>query len=137
MVTWESILEVKNVDIKDYGSYECIAKNSMGDEKHVITFNVSSIPEAPLGLHVQNFTHDSVTLTWIPGFDGGSQQTFRIRYWKSDSDYLRTVDVSPRNTTVYTVAPLALGTEYSFSICAFNSLGESNYTGEIVRQETS
>ena len=137
MVEWESILEVKTVDIKDYGPYECIAKNAMGDARHVISFNVSSVPETPFGLRVLNFTHDSVTLTWIPGFDGGFPQTFRIRYWKADSDYHRTVDVEPGDATIFTVSPLALGTEYSFSICAINPLGESNYTTETVRQETS
>ena len=136
-MTWESILEVNNVDSKDYGAYECLAKNSMGDGRHTITLNVSSVPETPLGLRVLNFTHDSVTLTWIPGFDGGSSQTFRIRYWVSNSDHTRSTDVSPKNATVYTVSPLALGTEYSFSICALNSLGESNYSTDIVRQETS
>lgn len=37
-------------------------------------------PDAPTGLSVQNYTDNSVILTWTQSFDGGLEQTFKIRY---------------------------------------------------------
>lgn len=39
--------------------------------------------------------------------------------------------------TAFTLGGLALGTEYLFGIMAFNNLGESNYTQDIVKARTS
>lgn len=136
-MTWESTLFVRDVQTKDYGGYDCVARNELADERHTVQLDVTSVPEPPLGFHVVNFTHDSVTLTWIPGFDGGYEQSYKIRWVLVGSDNARYVDVYPRNTTVFTVTQLALGTEYSFSVAAYNVIGESNYTSETVRQETS
>ena len=33
---------------------------------------------------ITNITHNSVTLTWVPGYDGGLTQTFRVRYHSED-----------------------------------------------------
>lgn len=136
-MTWESTLLVKDIQTKDYGSYECIARNELSDERHTIRLDVTSAPEPPVGFHVVNFTHDSVTLSWIPGFDGGYEQSYKVRYIRVGSDNARFVEVFPKNITVFTVTQLALGTEYAFSISAQNVVGESNYTTESVRQETS
>lgn len=37
-------------------------------------------PDTPSGLEILNVTDISVILTWIEGFDGGLEQTFKIRY---------------------------------------------------------
>lgn len=78
MMTWESVLSVKNVLPPDYGLYECMAHNSLGDETHQVRLEVRSVPEPPNGLKVVNFTQDSVTLSWSPGFDGGHDQSFKV-----------------------------------------------------------
>ena len=39
--------------------------------------------------------------------------------------------------TAFTLGGLALGTEYLFGIMAFNNLGESNFTQDIVKARTS
>jgi hypothetical protein len=137
MMTWESVLYVKNVDAGDYGAYKCNARNELGDETHIVRLDVTSVPEPPIGLKVLNFTHDSVTLTWLAGFNGGYDQSYKLKYWKVGTDHYRYEDVSPRNSTIFTVTNLALGTDYAFSILGVNYLGEGNYTTEIVQQETS
>lgn len=137
-MNWESILSVKNVGSKDYGTYECMAHNSLGDKSHQVRLEVKSVPEPPNGLHIVNFTHDSVTLAWSPGFDGGYPQTFKVKWWRVGGFAgVRTDEVFPGNSTVYTVSGLALGTEFGFNVAGKNELGEGNYTTEMVRQETS
>lgn len=37
-------------------------------------------PDTPLSLQLVDVSHDSVTLNWFPGFDGGLPQKYRIRY---------------------------------------------------------
>ncbi|XP_035704569.1 nephrin isoform X2 [Folsomia candida] len=138
MMTWESVLSVKNVLPPDYGLYECMAHNSLGDETHQVRLEVRSVPEPPNGLKVVNFTQDSVTLSWSPGFDGGHDQSFKVKWWKVGGfGGVRTDEVFPKNATVYTINGLSPVTEFGFSVAGKNLLGEGNYTTDIVRQETS
>lgn len=46
---------------------------------------IAGIPDPPTNLTLVNATHNSITFSWIPGFDGGSEQSFRILYGKSSS----------------------------------------------------
>lgn len=52
----------------------------MGFASSTIDFRVTSAPDTPLSLTVLNVTHDAVTLSWVPGFDGGLKTVYRIRY---------------------------------------------------------
>ena len=36
-------------------------------------------PDPPFDVTFVNHTHSSITLSWKPGFDGGSKQWFRVR----------------------------------------------------------
>lgn len=48
---------------------------------HIHSFLLpSGRPDPPLSFRRVGFTHDSVTLEWLPGFNGGLQQKFRIRW---------------------------------------------------------
>ncbi|CAF4656939.1 unnamed protein product, partial [Rotaria magnacalcarata] len=39
-----------------------------------------TIPDLPSQIHVMNTSHTSLLISWTPGFDGGAQQTFQIRF---------------------------------------------------------
>lgn len=79
-LTSESTLIITHVTSSDYGNYECVARNDLGFSTTSPRLEVTSAPDPPDGLTVANVTHDSVTLTWIPGFDGGMRSSCRIRY---------------------------------------------------------
>lgn len=79
-MTFESVLIVYNVESSDYGKYECEVRNEMGFASSTIGLDVTSKPDIPTSLTVINVTHDAVTLSWVPGFDGGLKTSFRIRY---------------------------------------------------------
>ena len=135
-MTWESVLSIANVDSGDYGGYDCIAQNEMGLARAVVQLNVTSRPDPPAYLRILNVTYNSVNLTWTPGFDGGFPQSFKIRYRKEGSDSYQYVDVVPAGASAFEVQDLKVGTRYSFSIMAFNSLGDSGYTPDIGKVET-
>ena len=67
------------------------------------------------------------------------QQYFRYRYKKEGAENYQYVDVVPAGTKEephYEVQDLKVGTRYTFSIKAYNSLGESGYTKDIQGVET-
>lgn len=85
LITYQSTLVINDVTNKDYGPYECIARNELGLNRLSIHFNRTSPPDPPLTLKIVNRTTSSITLRWIPGFDGGLSQSFRLRYQKIDT----------------------------------------------------
>lgn len=45
----------------------------------IVVFHLGK-PDPPTELRVLNATDSSVVLTWEPGFDGGLEQAFTVRY---------------------------------------------------------
>ncbi|XP_045901253.1 nephrin [Micropterus dolomieu] len=123
-----STVRVVNVSAAlDYAVFSCTARNSLGEDKLDIQLVSTSHPDPPLSFRQVTVTHDSVTLEWIPGFDGGLQQKFRIRYrWDQSASFLY-VDVFPPRATTFTVTGLQPVTTYNFSVNALNAMGESGY----------
>ncbi|XP_034948910.1 nephrin-like isoform X2 [Chelonus insularis] len=132
-----STLTIIRVNQRDYGKYHCRAFNDMGQTTDVVHLDVTSPPDQPNDLEVYNVTHDSVTLTWKKGFDGGLPTSYRIR-WRPALDYMENynyVDISS-GRFMATIRGLDLGTYYVFSIMAKNAKGESPYLPDIVKVQT-
>lgn len=61
-------------------------------------------PDPPDGLEFVNATHDSITLKWNAGFDGGLPQGFRVRYKPvATTEGFVQEDVQPPDSTIFTV----------------------------------
>ncbi|VDM55671.1 unnamed protein product [Angiostrongylus costaricensis] len=60
------------------------------------TFEIGppSPPDAPLDIHVTNVTSNTITISWTPGFDGGSDQTFEVRYQKDGEEIVHGINTS-------------------------------------------
>lgn len=141
LITFQSVLLINKVSSSDYGLYKCVARNILGFDAASVNFSHPLKPDPPLALRIINVTHHSVTLKWIPGFDGGLVQSFRIRFKPADpaTDSKQPFiysDVFPPNTTMFQIGPLSPSTVYTFSIMAYNPLGESDFTTDIVKAET-
>lgn len=121
-LTYESMLIVDKVDSSDYGTYECKAENELGAGRENIRLEVTSKPDPPLSLNVLNATHDSVSLAWTPGFDGGMKAKYRIRYREANQEQYKYEDSLP-NSHKLTIVGLKKNTLYLFSIMAYNILG--------------
>lgn len=136
-LTYESVLTVDRVDSNDYGLYECRGDNEQGFNRENIRLDVTSKPDMPLNLNVLNTTHDSVTLSWTPGFDGGLKATYRIRYREGSSTRYNYVDSQVQaNTHKLIVERLKSNTIYFFSIMAMNNLGESQWRPDLLKAQT-
>ncbi|KAM7420569.1 hypothetical protein PAMA_015005 [Pampus argenteus] len=123
-----STVRVVNVSAAlDYAVFSCTARNSLGEDKLDIWLISTSHPDPPSSFRQVSVSHDSVTLEWIPGFDGGLRQRFRIRYiWAQSASFLY-MDVFPPSVTIFTVTDLQPVTTYNFSVNALNAMGESGY----------
>jgi len=125
------------VRAQDYGKYECRAQNKMGHSADNIHLDVTSPPDKPSDLEVYNVTHDSVTLIWKRGFDGGLPTSHQIR-WRQALDYedrYHYLDVSPGDYKA-TISGLSLGTYYVFSVKAINEKGDSSFLPDLVKVQT-
>lgn len=134
-LTYESVLMVEKVDSNDYGLYECKSENELGKSIENVRLDVTSKPDTPLNLSVLNSTHDSATLAWTPGFDGGLKATYKIRYREASASRYSYVDSSPSAHKMI-VEGLKTNTVYLFSIMAFNSLGESGWRPDLTKVQT-
>ncbi|XP_017758682.1 PREDICTED: nephrin [Eufriesea mexicana] len=133
----ESTLTIFLVTSHDYGKYECRAMNKMGQSSDIIHLDVTSPPDKPSDLEVYNVTHDSVTLMWKRGFDGGLPTSYQIR-WREALDYedrYHYLDVSPGEYKT-TITGLSLGTYYVFSVKAINEKGDSGFLPDLVKVQT-
>uniref|UniRef100_A0A182ND93 Nephrin n=1 Tax=Anopheles dirus TaxID=7168 RepID=A0A182ND93_9DIPT len=135
-LTHESILLVERVSSADYGEYECRARNDRGTGSGVGRLDVKSAPDPPSALTVLNVTHDSITLGWEPGFDGGHRASYRVRYREASTERYRYEDGPATGGRQLTLAGLRSNTLYLFSIMAANVLGESRYLPDLTRAQT-
>lgn len=138
LVTFQSVLVINEVQSTDYGAYECLARNELGFDAITIQLNRTSKPDPPLALRVINITSASVQLRWIPGFDGGLGQDFRVRYrpTASSDPTFSYRDVFPTNSTQILITGLNEDTEYIFGVQAINEKGQSDYTQDVVKAQT-
>ena len=134
-LTWESQFHVLDINPADYGKYECAARNTQGVSYQIVTLDTPSRPDAPHNLVIASTSSHSVSLRWQPGFDGGSRQAYRVKYYPETSISLysqgRVIFVDPINDTSFTVTGLKSSTKYKFSIQAMNEIGESEYSSSI------
>ncbi|XP_075763078.1 nephrin isoform X3 [Pelodiscus sinensis] len=121
-----STLTIANVSaVHDYATFTCRASNALGTDTLDIQLLSTSRPDPPTGLKIVSVTHNSAALEWIPGFDGGLPQRFRIRYRWPGAPSALYVDVFPAQTPAFTLTGLSPATPYSVGVSAHNALGES------------
>ncbi|EDV59472.1 nephrin isoform X1 [Drosophila erecta] len=134
-LTYESTLIVDKVAPADYGAYECVARNELGEAVETVRLEITSQPDPPLSLNILNVTHDAVTVAWTPGFDGGLKASYRVRYRMADREQYKYIDGLP-NSHKLTIGGLRMNTLYLFSVMSWNELGQSSYLPDLARAET-
>ncbi|KAJ8289760.1 hypothetical protein GJAV_G00005030 [Gymnothorax javanicus] len=123
-----STVTVVNVSAAvDYAVFTCTARNKLGENQLHIQLLSTNHPDPPSDLRLVSVSRSSVTLQWVPGFDGGLEQRFRVRYRWADSVSSLYMDVFPPRDTTFTVSGLSPATTYNFSVNAINAMGESEY----------
>ncbi|VDP66370.1 unnamed protein product [Schistosoma mattheei] len=108
---------------------------------YYINYNIGT-PETPKNIEVKEITWDKLTLSWIPGFDGGYEQTIVIQFLKVlHKDQLTTVNNLPKSVFINHVPRLPIyqqcqisgltpNTIYTFVIYGKNYLGHGKRSKE-------
>ncbi|XP_030560448.1 nephrin [Drosophila novamexicana] len=127
---FESALLVESTSADDYGQYECVVRNSMGQASTTLEFSKPTRPDTPLQLRVGNISDTSVELMWTPGFDGGMQVYYRVRFKQQGEDKYKYMDakVGQQNITLEGLKP---GGTYFYSVMAHNEAGGSKFLPDI------
>ncbi|WAR05075.1 NCAM1-like protein [Mya arenaria] len=126
-----SKLTVFDADIDDFGAYSLSIKNGIGEEIVEDMFLQSvGPPDTPACFMVisNTVTSSSAVLSWIPGPNNGSPQTFHISYRVLDAlgDWLnfsfQDNGETEMNVTLHSLAP---GRSYFVKCYALNTAGDS------------
>jgi len=127
-----SSINITRVQWEDFGEYTCTVSNEInGDQRSTditIQLFAQSRPEAPQCASAEGLTSQRINVTWMTGFNGGSDQTFTLKSkQEGDSDYTDVAkgirDPDAKNNPVeitYSVDELDPQTKYYFQIKATN-----------------
>ncbi|XP_076372805.1 synaptogenesis protein syg-2-like [Tachypleus tridentatus] len=121
---WTSILHIKKVHSSTFGNYTCRTDNYLGHSNTTLELVRARVPKMPRKVSASNITHNSVMVSWEPGFDGGLPQTFNIK-WRESGQKQR---YKSKNTTFlkHLIRELRPETDYEIFIVAFNEVGISD-----------
>ncbi|XP_077862845.1 neuronal growth regulator 1-like, partial [Saccoglossus kowalevskii] len=76
----ESIITITKTESDDYGNYTCFAESDFANATFIVMFDGKSRPYPVSDIELSS-SHNTINLTWFPGFNGGESQSFYIEYW--------------------------------------------------------
>uniref|UniRef100_A0A915Q552 Uncharacterized protein n=1 Tax=Setaria digitata TaxID=48799 RepID=A0A915Q552_9BILA len=119
--TFEGVLYISSLDRYDYQHpVKCFAINRYGEDTVEIRVSPPTAPDTPVSLRVSNITKNSLSFNWIPGFDGGSEQVFEVRYQTPAENVYHIINSSFPEVEIRGLEPASL---YEISIRARNKRG--------------
>ncbi|XP_071994896.1 cell adhesion molecule DSCAM isoform X3 [Engystomops pustulosus] len=125
---------IRTVKAEDSGYYSCSASNTWGSEEIVLNLQVQVPPDQPR-LTVSKSTSSSITLSWIPGDNGGSSiRGYILQYSEDNSEQWGSFPISPSERS-YRLENLKCGTWYKFTLTAQNGVGPGRIS-EIIEAKT-
>ena len=134
---YDSVLKLDNVRSEHYSTvFTCIANNSFGSDHTDILLVAPGRPDPPSEVDVVSTSHDRVALTWIPGFDGGYNQTFVVSVVEQKTGRevkAETLDAKAAGWWINSTEVVGLmpHTSYLIRVQALNKAGKSEITEEV------
>nr|XP_045362783.1 Down syndrome cell adhesion molecule [Camelus bactrianus] len=125
---------IRTVKAEDSGYYSCIVNNNWGSDEIILNLQVQVPPDQPR-LTVSKTTSSSITLSWLPGDNGGSSIRGSIlQYSEDNSEQWGSFPISPSERS-YRLENLKCGTWYKFTLTAQNGVGPGRIS-EIIEAKT-
>uniref|UniRef100_H3C696 DS cell adhesion molecule like 1 n=1 Tax=Tetraodon nigroviridis TaxID=99883 RepID=H3C696_TETNG len=127
-------LVLRSVKAEDSGYYTCTATNTLGFDTIIVNLLVQVPPDQPR-LTVSTTSTSSITLTWIPGDNGGSSiRGFVLQYSVDNTEEWKDVFISASDRA-FKLDNLRCGTWYKVKLAAKNSVGAGRIS-EIIEAKT-
>uniref|UniRef100_A0A8C2E9E7 Cell adhesion molecule DSCAM n=1 Tax=Cyprinus carpio TaxID=7962 RepID=A0A8C2E9E7_CYPCA len=125
---------IRTVKAEDSGYYRCVASNNWGSDEIMLNLQVQVPPDQPR-LTVTKTTTTSITLSWIPGDNGGSSiRGYILQFSEDNSEEWGSFSISPSERS-YRLENLKCGTWYKFTLTAQNAVGPGRIS-EIIEAKT-
>lgn len=120
----DNTLTLRNVRRIHESNYTCVVANQLGIERITYQLYVQVPPGAPK-LQGTATSHSSATLHWHLADSGGAPiKNYLLTYRRQFGEWHEiTID---RRSNSYTLENLQCGTEYEFTIAAFNKIGSGS-----------
>ncbi|VDI28788.1 Hypothetical predicted protein, partial [Mytilus galloprovincialis] len=128
---YEIMSEIQVRSELDFGVYGITICNQEGCIDDNITLKPRDKPEAPQNLSVESVTFVSVNLSWIAGFNGGYNQTFKVLFKTTDTDIWNTTTIHTHEIKTGSVMHVTLDqlkpdTSYEVMVLSTNIHGNRN-----------
>ncbi|XP_033757883.1 nephrin-like isoform X4 [Pecten maximus] len=139
-IKYRSVVTISDIAESEYGTYVCSATNEKGQDTFDISVDGTSRPDQPGDLTFINATHDMLTISWNPGFNGGLPQRFKVRYKEKNRPGYTHIDITPidnRVTTVFVIKGLRRDTSYLVAVLTSNDLGPAEGSPPEIEVRTS
>ncbi|XP_069115505.1 nephrin-like isoform X5 [Argopecten irradians] len=139
-IKYRSVVTISDISEAEYGTYVCSASNEKGQDTFDISVDGTSRPDQPGDLTFINATHDMLTISWNPGFNGGLPQRFKVRYKEKSRPGYTHIDITPidnRVTTVFVIKGLRKDTSYLVAVLTSNDLGAAEGSPPEIEIRTS
>nr|XP_006817811.1 PREDICTED: focal adhesion kinase 1-like [Saccoglossus kowalevskii] len=110
----------------------CVAENYFANTTFIVIFRGKGSPYPVSGIKLSP-SHNTINVTWIPGFNGGESQSFYIEYWvSSDGEKQLTEKTTSNKLTIDGLLP---STEYNIIVISKNIIGESRSQTQLIITE--
>ncbi|VDI69601.1 Hypothetical predicted protein, partial [Mytilus galloprovincialis] len=99
---------------------------------HEVTLESTSAPQTPSNFNITSSSETSITVQWIPGYNGGQKQTFYVQYRTSGTNTWVLQEIIMINRldkqNFYTLSGLQEKTTYELRMYAQNAFNQSKKT---------
>ena len=124
-------LTIKHLKVSDFNiSYRLqLSYGASQTVQHTVVLESASPPQTPTNFTIVSSADTSIEVEWIPGYDGGHEQTFNIQYRiVNESTEWITQKIPLYNRQTYILSGLQSDTWYELKMFAVNKFNKSSVT---------
>ncbi|CAC5411894.1 unnamed protein product [Mytilus coruscus] len=125
-------LTIEDLQEADFTNYTLRLYSGSQYVQHEVTLESASAPETPSNFTITSSSESSITVQWIPGYNGGQIQTFYVQYRTSGTNTWLHQEIKTSNQfdshKVYTLTGFQDETSYELRMYAKNKFNQSQHT---------
>ncbi|XP_055958690.1 hemicentin-1 isoform X1 [Patella vulgata] len=122
--TYRSTLNINIASNIYYTSYTVNVSNNIGYTELEYQVTAQSKPGVPSNINTSAPSHDSICITWTPGFNGGDQQEFIVQHSIDNKTWTSSTPLAESKPD-YCIKNLQADTPYYIRVIARNKYGDS------------